>query len=88
MHGQTQIKSETISFESLAVNLVNVFNKPTGFQEVKISRFHDNGTVLYRIIKYKQIKLNTTRLTISLRCILTLFLSTTCFGCSYEPSSG
>jgi hypothetical protein len=23
-----------------------------------------------------------------LRCILTLFLSTTCFGSSYEPSSG
>ena len=25
---------------------------------------------------------------ISLRCILILFISTTCFGCSYEPSLG
>ena len=39
------------------------------------------------IVKYKQniVKHNSM---ILLRCILILFLSTTCFGSSYEPSSG
>jgi hypothetical protein len=38
-------------------------------------------------IKYKQNIFKHKSMTLS-RCILTLLLSTTCFGSSYEPSSG
>ena len=43
---------------------------------------------LQMLIKYKQNIFRHTQLMILWRFILTLFLSTTCFGCSYEPSSG
>jgi len=41
--------------------------------------------VLYKIINYEWNIANTSQLMILLWCILTLLLSTTCFGSSYEP---
>jgi len=44
--------------------------------------------VLYRIIDIDNIESNTTQLMILLRFISYIVLSATCFGSSYEPSSG